>query len=120
MPKRYQGEDIEYSLTIMTSETLSDMARIVVYLYTHQSNVVKFEWKAQGQTTTGYTAMTVDSQAPTKKLIATLTAANTKLMEGSLLCNVYCQRTGKAALQSICAADTGIRIMCNLVKTESV
>jgi len=122
---RHQGEDIAFELNITDSladvASFDDVERVVLALYTDESKIVKFEYKATGAATTGYQALTLDTSVTGHtKLKGVLKNGDTKLMHGNLLCSVYVKPEDSPQYQMLTAAATGIVIKVNLLKTESV
>lgn len=121
---RYQGEDIAFSLTLKdvaegdNIADFEDVERLVVDMFTNETNVVKYEYKSTGTPTTGYETLTLSDDKMT--LTGVIEAAKTKLFCGQIITNIYVKPTGDAPLQMITAAQTGIMVKPNLIKTESV
>lgn len=113
---RYQGEDIEFALRLKAitqndMQTWNDAQRVVVYMYTHTNHIAKFSSKTEA----GYTKMASSS---TTMLTGVIRSADTKVMEGTLYCDVYIfPRVGD--IEQIQRVQTGITIVSTPIKAET-
>lgn len=113
---RYQGEDIEFALNLkqVTQQdmpTWNDASRVVAYFYTHTNHIVKFSSLNES----GYTRMAKPSNT---MLTGCIKSADTKVMEGTLYCDVYIMpRVG--SVEQIRRVNTGITIESTPIKQET-
>lgn len=113
--KRYQGEDIEFALSIkqvgggLTS--WNDVKRLVIYFYTHTNHIAKFSSISE----TGYVQLT---QSSTTMVTGVISSEYTKVMEGALLCDVYIMPS-KGSVEQIQRVSTGINIVATPISIET-
>lgn len=111
----YQGDDINFSIDIkqVAGTDISDWSyfpSVVVYLYTHQSYIVKFK----NGTTDRYEPMVLDNDAITYS--GKLTPDHTRMMKGPLKMSM--RVTDEAGDISTKEIETGIRIAETPIKYE--
>ena len=113
---RYQGEDIEFGLRLKQitqndMQTWNDARRIVAYFYTHTNHIGKFSSLIES----GYNKM--EKQSATV-LTGVIRSADTKVMEGTLYCDIYIMpRVGDIEQER--RVITGITIESTPIKQEA-
>ena len=112
----YQGEDIEFSLSIkkITNGDLStwnDVKRLCMYFYTHTNHIAKFSSIKEN----GYIQLVRSSDT---MVTGVITSEYTKVMEGSLLCDVYIM-PNKGSVEQIQRVRTGINIEYTPISAET-
>lgn len=111
----YQGDDINFSIDIkqVAGTDISDWSffpSVVVYLYTHQSYIVKFK----NGNNEGYESLRLSNDATTYS--GRLKPEHTRLMKGALKMSIRVQEeTGDISTKEI---ETGIRITETPIKYE--
>lgn len=111
----YQGDDINFSIDIkqVAGTDISDWSyfpSVVVYLYTHQSHIVKFK----NGINDGYESLVLNNDATTYS--GKLTPEHTRLMKGALKMSMRVQdEAGDVSTKEI---ETGIRIADTPIKYE--
>lgn len=117
---KYQGEDIEFAVKL-THESDNDLKsfdeckRVVVYAYTHESHIVKFSNVKTDVTTGGYKPLVKSGD---KQFVAIIPSADTKIMSGNLMIDVYIEpKVGN--VEQIRSVQTGIQICFTPIKAET-
>jgi hypothetical protein len=111
----YQGDDINFSIDIkqVAGTDISDWSffpSVVVYLYTHQSYIVKFK----NGNNEGYESMVLSNEAATYS--SKLKPEQTRMMKGPLKMIIRVQdEQGDISTKEI---ETGIRIAETPIKYE--
>ncbi|GHT33552.1 hypothetical protein FACS189434_07950 [Bacteroidia bacterium] len=114
MEKRYQGDDISFSIELETVGNpsitkFSDLDELFVYLYTDKCFIVKYSKKTRA----GYLPLTVASDTV---LVGELLSADTRRMrDGILYADVMVDKNGKDKTKQ---ENTGIYIAKSLIKIE--
>ena len=119
--KKYQGEDIYFSLNFSNSSNLNitsfdDLENVIVYAYTGEEDIVKFSKELKD----GYEPLT--SASPTN-LKGVIRSEFTKLMTGQIMLDIMCIATsidGDKADNIIQRAMSGIYILPSIIKDEAV
>lgn len=111
----YQGDDINFSIDIkqVAGNDTTDWSffpSVVVYLYTHQSYIVKFK----NRTNAGYESLELNNDATTYS--GKLTPEQTRNMKGALKMSM--RVTDEAGDISTKEIETGIRIAETPIKYE--
>jgi hypothetical protein len=111
----YQGDDINFSIDIkqVAGNDITDWSffpSVVVYLYTHQSHIVKFK----NGTNEAYESLVLNKDATTYS--GKLTRNKTRLMKGALKMSL--RVTDESMNTSTKEIDTGIRIAETPIKYE--
>ena len=119
--KKYQGEDIYFSLNFSNSSNLNitsfdDLENVIVYAYTGEDDIVKFSKVPKD----GYEPLS--SVSPTN-LKGVIRSEFTKLMTGQIMLDIMCIATsvdGDKADNIIQRAMSGIYILPSIIKDEAV
>ena len=119
--KKYQGEDIYFSLNFSNSSNVSitsfdDLENVIVYAYTGEDDIVKFSKELKE----GYEPLTSASSTNLKGVIR---SEFTKLMTGQIMLDIMCIATsidGDKAYNIIQRAMSGIYILPSIIKDEAV
>ena len=119
--KKYQGEDIYFSLNFSNSSNLNitsfdDLENVIVYAYTGEEDIVKFSKELKD----GYEPLTSASPTNIKGVIR---SEFTKLMSGQIMLDIMCIATsidGDKADNIIQRAMSGIYILPSIIKDEAV
>lgn len=119
--KKYQGEDIYFSLNFSNSSNLNitsfdDLENVIVYAYTGENDIVKFSKELKE----GYEPLTSASSTNLKGVIR---SEFTKLMTGQIMLDIMCIATsidGDKADNIIQRAMSGIYILPSIIKDEAV
>lgn len=119
--KKYQGEDIYFSLNFSNSSNVSitsfdDLENVIVYAYTGEEDIVKFSKELKA----GYEPLT--SASPTN-LKGVIRSEFTKLMTGQIMLDIMCivaSEDGDKADNIIQRAMSGIYILPSIIKDEAV
>lgn len=119
--KKYQGEDIYFSLNFSNSSNLNitsfdDLENVIVYAYTGEDDIVKFSKVLKD----GYEPLTSASATNLKGVIR---SEFTKLMTGQIMLDIMCIATsvdGDKADNIIQRAMSGIYILPSIIKDEAV
>lgn len=119
--KKYQGEDIYFSLNFSNSSNLNitsfdDLENVIVYAYTGEEDIVKFSKELKD----GYEPLTSASSTNLKGVIR---SESTKLMTGQIMLDIMCIATsidGDKADNIIQRAMSGIYILPSIIKDEAV
>lgn len=111
----YQGDDINFSIDIkqVAGNDITDWSyfpSVVVYLYTHQSYIVKFK----NRTNEGYESLVLNNDATTYS--GKLTPKQTRKMKGALRMSMRVQDESQDI--STIEIETGIRIAETPIKYE--
>ncbi len=111
---RYQSETIDFAIYLNDGSSItkwSDLTKLVVYLYTSLTTIVKFTTT----TTEGYNDLTISADG--KTLSGTLSSADTSTMKGGLFMDIYAMAdTEKKCIRSL---PTGIEIKYAPIKQEA-
>jgi len=119
--KKYQGEDIYFSLNFSNSSNVNissfdDLENVIVYAYTGENDIVKFSRDLKE----GYEPLTSFSSTNLKGVIR---SEFTKLMTGQIMLDIMCIATsidGDKADNIIQRAMSGIYILPSIIKDEAV
>ena len=119
--KKYQGEDIYFSLNFSNSSNVNitsfdDLENVIVYAYTGEDDIVKFSIVEKG----GYEPLTSVSQTNIKGVIR---SEFTKLMSGQIMLDIMCivaSEDGDKADNIIQRAMSGIYILPSIIKDEAL
>ena len=119
--KKYQGEDIYFSLNFSNSSNLNitnidDLENVIVYAYTGEDDIVKFSKVLKD----GYEPLTSASATNLKGVIR---SEFTKLMTGQIMLDIMCIATsvdGDKADNIIQRAMSGIYILPSIIKDEAL
>lgn len=119
--KKYQGEDIYFSLNFSNSSNVNitsfdDLENVIVYAYTGENDIVKFSKELKE----GYEPLTSASSTNLKGVIR---SEFTKLMTGQIMLDIMCIATsidGDKADNIIQRAMSGIYILPSIIKDEAV
>lgn len=119
--KKYQGEDIYFSLNFSNSSNLNitsfdDLENVIVYAYTGEDDIVKFSKELKE----GYEPLT---SADSTNLKGVIRSEFTKLMAGQIMLDIMCIATsvdGDKADNIIQRAMSGIYILPSIIKDEAV
>ena len=119
--KKYQGEDIYFSLNFSNSSNLNitsfdDLENVIVYAYTGEEDIVKFSKELKD----GYEPLT--SASPTN-LKGVIRSEFTKLMSGQIMLDIMCivaSEDGDKVDNIIQRAMSGIYILPSIIKDEAV
>jgi len=120
--KRYQGEDIYFSLNFSTSTipditSFNDLENMIVYAYTQSDIVTKFSRIAKE----GYGPL-LDTNGNGLTLKGVISSDNTKDMLGQIVLDIMCIKSsteGDLTENLIQKALTGIFIMPSVIKEEA-
>jgi hypothetical protein len=112
--KKYQGEDIDISLTFQRGEDanitgFNQFSSVVVYLYTDGCTVLKFKYPNQN----GYQSLTLSDNVTLKGVVS---GSSTKMMRPGALCIEV--KAKKDSVEMIDRRDTGIVLVKDLIKSE--
>jgi hypothetical protein len=113
----YQGEDIEFSLSVKQVSggdlaSWNDVERLCIYMYTHTNKIAKFSSKSE----TGYIQLVKSSNT---MMTGVIPSEYTKVMEGALLCDVYIMPK-KGSVEQIQRVKTGINIEYTPISAETI
>lgn len=111
----YQGEDIEFAITLKNlglneMQTWNEASRVVVYFYTHTSYIAKFSTLQEN----GYHQLT---QSNDTQLVGVIPSADTKVLEGPLICDVYIHPL-HGDVEKIRRVNIGIQVLYTPIKDE--
>ena len=112
----YQGEDIEFALTLThlsesDMQAWTDARRVVAYFYTHTNHIAKFSSLNE----IGYEQLTSSSNV---QFTGCIKSADTRVMSGQLYVDIYIMpRVGD--IEQIRRVDTGITIESTPIKIET-
>jgi len=120
--KKYQGEDISFSLNFNTStnsdiSSFNDLYNVLVYAYTNEDNVAKFSRVIKD----GYELL-VDPDGHGLILKGVISSEYTKEMNGQIILDVMCIKTvtdGDLTENIIQKALSGIFIVPTVIKAEA-
>ena len=119
--KKYQGEDIYFSLNFSNSSNVSitsfdDLENVIVYAYTGEDDIVKFSKVLKD----GYEPLS--SVSPTN-LKGVIRSEFTKKMTGQIMLDIMCiasSADGDQADNIIQRAMSGIYILPSIIKDEAL
>jgi len=120
--KKYQGEDIYFSLNFSAStnpdiKNFSDLYNVIVYAYTNEDNIAKFSILQQD----GYGNLD-DPTGDWIKLNGIITSEYTKEMNGQIILDIMCIKTstdGDLKENLIQKAMSGIFVTPSVIKAEA-
>jgi hypothetical protein len=120
--KKYQGEDIYFSLKFTTSTdsditSFNDLDNVIVYAYTNEDEIVKYS----REPIAGYNSL-VEVGIDGMKLQAVIPSDSTKTMLGQIMLDIMCVKTstdGDLKENIIQKALSGIFIFNSLIKAEA-
>lgn len=112
----YQGEDIEFSLSLKdiaenSLKSWDDVARFVVYFYTHTNHIAKFSTLVEE----GYIQLVKSSNT---QVVGVIPSEYTRTMNGTLRCDVYALPKN-GSVDKITTANTGITILQTPISIET-
>jgi hypothetical protein len=124
--KKYQGEDIYFSLNFSDSTnpditSFDDLYNVVVYAYTKSDYIVKYSVLQTGDYLTGYEPL-IDTRIDGTQLQGIIKSEHTALMSGQVMLDIMCIRTttdGDTKENLIQKAMSGIFVLPSLIKAES-
>lgn len=124
--KKYQGEDIYFSLNFSDSTnpditSFADLYNVIVYAYTKSDYIVKYSILQTGDYLTGYEPLT-DTSINGTQLQGIIKSEQTSLMSGQVMLDVMCIKStsdGDTKENLIQKAMSGIFILPSLIKSES-
>ena len=112
----FQGEDIEFALSVKDMDGVSikswdEVRRLCLYFYTHTNHIAKFALPTEE----GYLQLVKSSATVVTSVIP---SEYTKVMEGSLLCDVYIMPL-RGSVEQIQRVSTGINIQYTPISIET-
>jgi hypothetical protein len=121
--KKYQGEDIHFSLNFNTSTnsditSFNDFQNVIIYAYTQDTSIAKFSVLSKD----GYSPLVDPDGGLGMILKGSIKSSYTKDMSGQVILDVMCIRPtvdGDLTDNLIQKVNTGIFIIPSIIKVEA-